>query len=91
MFKNLFARLAGKAIAKKLDLQEGPMDDKKKWFKSKGVWTGIVTVALGAYELARVNLAPQFGWNLPEVPSVVLTVLGTMGVYSRMTADKKIG
>jgi hypothetical protein len=67
------------------------MDSTKKWFQSKGVWTGIVTFLIGAYSLVGTALAPQFGWHLPAIPEWVLTLLGTIGVYSRVTADTKIG
>lgn len=83
MFESLLAKIAGKWIAKKADLQEGPMET-KKWYQSKGVWTGVVTVLLAAYGAA----APQF--NLPHIPEWVFTLLGAAGIYSRVTADAKI-
>lgn len=84
MFENLLAKLAGKFAKSKLDLKEGPMDDTKKWYASKGVWTGIVTALMGAY----LSLAPQFGW--PAVPEWVFSFLGALGIYARVSADKQI-
>jgi len=89
--KNWIVELLAKRAAKKLNLQEGPMDEKKKWYQSKTVLAGIVTVLLGTYEAVKVSLAPQFGWTLPEIPGIVFTILGAFGIYSRVIADKKIG
>ena len=78
--------LIGKQAEKKIGWTEGPMQGETKWFKSKGVWTGIVTVLVGAYETSRVVLAPQIGWNLPDIPPVVYTLLGALGLYARVVA-----
>lgn len=75
----------GRKIANKLNLQEGPMDSTKKWYQSRNIWTGIVTAAMGAY----VTLVPVF--HLPAVPEWVFTILGAVGVYTRVVADKQIG
>lgn len=88
--KNLIIKNAVKKVADKLDLQEGPMEEGKKWYKSKGVISGIVAVLLGIYEVVRLNLAPQVGWSIPEIPPVLFTVLGALGIYSRVVADKVI-
>lgn len=83
MFENLIAKLAGNWIAKKTNLQEGPMDS-KPWYKSKGIWTGIVAGLVGGYN----GLAPSFQW--PPIPDFVFVLFGAMGVYTRATADKAI-
>lgn len=83
-------KIIGKQIAKKLKLEDGKMET-KKWYVSKGVWTGILTVLIGGYETTRVAVAPQFGWNIPAIPPFVYTLLGAMGVYTRVTAETKIG
>jgi hypothetical protein len=54
--------------------------DTKKWYLSKGIWTGVVAVVLAAYSTA----AAQF--NLPVVPEWVFAILGAFGVYTRVTA-----
>lgn len=88
---NIAAKLIGKKIAKELDLKEGQMEDSKKWYQSKGVWTGVVTVLIGAYEASKVTLAPALGVSLPDIPPFVYSLLGAVGVYSRMVANKPIG
>lgn len=89
--KNLVGKFVGKKIANGLKLEEGkPMEEGKKWYQSKTVLAGITTVLLGAYDLARLNLAPSLGWNLPEIPSVVYSILGGIGIYGRVTASKPI-
>lgn len=65
--------------------------DTKKWYLSKGVWTGIVATLIGTYESLRMYVGPQFGWDIPAIPPFVYTILGTIGIYSRVVADKKIG
>lgn len=90
LIKSLAAKFIGKRIAKELDLKEGPMDDKKKWYQSKGVWTGVVTVLIGAYETAKVTLAPSLGVALPDIPPFLYSVLGAVGVYSRVVANKTV-
>ena len=90
-FKNIAAKIAGKKIDKALGLQEGtPMENGKKWYQSKAVLAGITTVLIGAYETSRVALAPQLGWELPEIPPIVYTILGAIGIYSRVVATKTI-
>lgn len=77
-------RWFGKWLGRRLALQEGPMTDGKKWYQSKTVWTGIVTAVMGAY----LSLQPQFGW--PAIPDWVFTILGALGIYSRVVATKEI-
>ena len=86
-----FWDMMGKIASKKLGLKDGSMEDKKKWYQSKNVWTGVCVVLFGAYEAVEKNLAPQFGWTLPQVPPIVYTILGAMGIYTRVSADKNIG
>jgi hypothetical protein len=72
-------------------LKEGAMVDTKKWYLSKGIWTGIVTVLIGLYSLLQVSLMPLFGITLPPIPEWVLVILGSIGIYARNTATAKIG
>lgn len=90
---NFVYRMIGKKLAKAINLQEGNMAEveNKKWYTSKGVLTGIVTVLISLYEVTAQALAPQFGWNIPPIPAWVFTMLGALGIYSRVVADKKIG
>ncbi len=89
--KNLVVKIAARKAAKALDLQEGtPMENEKKWYKSKAVLAGIVTVLIGTYEGVRAAVAPNVGWNLPEIPPLIYTVLGALGIYGRVAANSTI-
>ena len=61
----------------------------KAWYTSKAIWAGIVTALVGAVQ----TIGLSFGFDLLSNPiaSVVLSVLGVLGVYSRATATTKIG
>ena len=83
MFESFFAKLAGKFLSKKLNLQEGIVET-KKWYLSKGVWTGVVTAVMGLY----VTLQAQIG--LPAIPEWIFALLGALGIYSRVTAETKL-
>lgn len=61
------------------------MDSTKKWYQSKGVWTGVVTGLMGIY----LAVAPAAGF--PAVPEWIFAILGGMGIYTRVVADSKIG
>lgn len=89
--KDVFVKLAAKKTAKMLKLEEGPMSESKPWYRSKGVITGIITVLIGTYEAVKVSIAPQVGWTLPDIPPLVYTILGALGVYARVSATAKVG
>ena len=79
------AYIVGKFIGNKLNLQEDTkMDGSKKWYQSKTVWAGVVSVLIAGYSAA----ASAFG--LPVIPEWVFAILGTIGIYSRVTATNKI-
>ena len=78
-------KIIGHKIADKLDLQEGKMPETKPWYQSKTIWAGIVAGLLGIYN----SIAMAKG--LPPCPEWVYTILGAIGIYSRATADTKIG
>lgn len=90
IFKKIAAKIAAKKIEKVLDLQEGTAMETKKWWKSKSIWTGVVTVLIAAYETSQKSLAPQLGYELPEIPSFLYMVLGSMGIYTRAVASTKV-
>jgi hypothetical protein len=91
MLKNLILKIIGKKFANSLELVEGrPMENGKPWYKSKGVLTGIVTVIIGTYEGVRLSLAPQMGWSLPDIPPFAYTILGALGIYSRVVASATV-
>ncbi len=89
--KTIAAGFLGRWLSKKINLQEGGMSETKKWYQSKGVWTGIVATLVGLYGLLDANVAPALGFDMPDIPSIVFTVLGAMGIYARTSANKKIG
>ena len=62
--------------------------DTKKWYQSKAIWAGIVTALIGAAE----GTAQSFGVDLHSFWwfSIVLTILGGIGIYGRATATTKI-
>ena len=62
--------------------------DTKKWYASKGIWAGIITVVIGA----ATGIATLFGVDLNgnAIFGLVISVLGALGLYGRATADSKI-
>lgn len=88
--KKIFGKLLGKYLKRRIKLEEGPMTETKKWWKSKGVWTGIITVLIGLYGSIDASLGPQFGFDLPPIPDWFFALLGSMGVYARLDAKKQI-
>jgi hypothetical protein len=60
----------------------------KKWWTSKAVWAGIITVVVAT--LQAIDSA--VGTNLMTSPiiSVILTLAGAFGVYGRVAAKDKI-
>jgi hypothetical protein len=84
IFENLIARIAGKAIAKKIDLKEGQVDT-KKWYQSKTIWTAVVTGIVGIVQA----VGTATGHNI-NIPTWVYDVLGAVGLYSLRTGDKPI-
>ena len=62
--------------------------DSKKWYLSKGVWAGIITALIGA----GTAIAKLFGidLNTNSIFGVIITILGALGLYSRVTADTTI-
>lgn len=61
------------------------MDGTKPWYQSKNIWAAVVTAVVGLY----MSLAPQF--HFPAIPEWIFTLLGAVGVYTRVTATDKIG
>ena len=59
--------------------------ESKKWYKSKGIWAGVVAVLIAAYNAASTS------FGLPVIPEFVYGMLGALGVYSRGVAKHKIG
>lgn len=78
-------KIFGHKIEDKLNLQEGNLDGTKPWYQSKTIWAGIVAALVGVYNSIAAVKA------LPPIPDWIFTILGAIGIYSRVTADTKIG
>ncbi|MFN3551431.1 MAG: hypothetical protein ACK4WJ_06460 [Endomicrobiia bacterium] len=88
--RDYFLIAVAKQIGKKLFKEDKNMD-KKHWWQSKTIWAGIVTILITIYNTSRPLVAEYFGVNLPEIPPIIYSLLGALGIYGRVTADKKIG
>lgn len=75
---------AGKKIGK---IMEDKMEDSKKWYLSKTVISDILTALIGAYMMVA---AAQPALGLPPIPAWVLTFLGAIGIYGRVTATTTV-
>jgi uncharacterized membrane protein len=62
--------------------------DNKKWYLSKTIWAGILTALVGAAQ----TIGMQFGFDLMSNPiaSTVLSVLGILGIYGRVSSTTNI-
>ena len=86
-------RLAGKKLAKILNLQEDTMSEvteKKAWYKSKTILSDVVTILVVIYTAVQTQIAPNYGWTLPNIPEYVYAVLAGLGIYGRKTATTKV-
>lgn len=65
-----------------------PIVNSKAWYTSKGVWAGIITALIGAAQAIGL----QFGFDLLSNPiaGIVISILGTLGLYARATATTTI-
>lgn len=68
----------------------------KKWYLSKAIWAGIVSVIIVTYNALAGGLASGCGIeghlcvSLPGIPEWVLGILAAMGIYGRGSATTKI-
>lgn len=62
--------------------------DSKKWYTSKTIIAGIITALVGAAH----TIGLQFGFDLLSNPiaSTILSFLGILGVYGRVSATTAI-
>jgi hypothetical protein len=90
MFENFFAKMAGKYLAGKLNLQENENMGTKPWYQSKTLWSDIATIAVSIVGLVDAHFT---GGKIASSPYYqgILAVLGGVGIYGRSTATTKIG
>ncbi len=72
----------------------------KKWYNSKTIWAGIITIVVGVYNALAANLSagcvgpivPEDAicYNLPAIPDWIFGILGAFGIYGRTTAKTEI-
>lgn len=62
--------------------------DSKKWYQSKGIWTGVITALIGAGTAIAQLLGVDLNSN--ALFGVIISVLGALGLYARATADTTI-
>jgi hypothetical protein len=67
------------------------MDPTKPWYASKAVWATLLTSLLGLYEVLGTYTLPTFGIHVPTPPDFIYFVLGSVGLYGRISATKTIG
>lgn len=75
----------GKKVADKIDLKEDTQMETKPWYQSKTIWAGVAAALIGVYNAVGAVK------SLPPIPDWIFTILGAIGIYSRATADTKIG
>jgi hypothetical protein len=59
----------------------------KPWYLSKGMWAGIIGLAIVIWNAVPVYLPSV---HLPAIPEFVLGLLATFGLYARKTATTTI-
>ena len=62
--------------------------DSKKWFLSKTVWSNILVVLVAAITAVDAQFATGIMSN--GITVVALSVLGSLGIYGRITAKTEI-
>jgi len=61
------------------------MDGTKKWYQSTIIWNCVVIGVIGIYESLIAS-----GVHLPAIPPWIITILGALGIYRRVTTTDKI-
>ena len=62
----------------------------KKWYLSKGIWAGIIAVAVAVYNSFHAGMLTEFNINLPVIPDWIFPILAALGLYGRATANTTI-
>lgn len=60
---------------------------RKPWYKSLTIWSGIITVLISAYIEIDVQV---FADALPNIPPAILGGLAGLGIYGRRRATTEI-
>jgi hypothetical protein len=67
-------------------------DKPKSWYKSKGVWAGIIIVIVNVWDNMLVPFSSQyFSIILPNIPAWIYSMLAALGIYGRVSASTNIG
>jgi len=67
-----------------------PDEAVKVWYKSKGMWAGILTAVFGLYSVVQANFPQLHLFDITGFLPVIFTILGVFGVYGRIDAGGKI-
>ena len=62
----------------------------KKWYTSKTMLAGILTILITAYMGLDTLLNAEAIGNLPDIPVIAFTILGALGLYGRTKANTRI-
>ena len=62
--------------------------DSKKWYLSKTVWSNVLVVVVAA--LTAVDAQFGLGIMTNGITVIALSVLGSLGIYGRVTAKTEI-
>ena len=79
-----------KIVLPKITKEVKKFMENKKWYESKTIWSGIISIVIAIYNTVQPLLSQLFGINLPVIPDWIYTILGSLGIYGRVTANKKI-
>lgn len=60
------------------------MDNSKKWYKSKTIWSILLNAAVGVIQAVNPDVLGT------PVATSLITILSVFGIYSRTSADTKI-
>ena len=70
--------------------------EQKKWYMSKAIWAGVVTIIIALYNTLIAQLAAGCEIEgsicivLPAIPVWAITILGALGIYGRAAATTTI-
>lgn len=60
------------------------MDGSKPWYQSKTIYSAGAAALIGVYNTIALHK------SLPPIPDWVYTILGAVGIYSRVNATDKL-